>query len=131
MGQHDGSHVFSNRGFERRGRHGAHAMAAAEQRGQALGHVAVGGEIAGLGENRGAPRPQLERGGEYLKQAHAGRVADDGFARRRADQRADLVADAGGQVEPAVGAPTADQVDAPFLLHHPAHAPGHGLGHRA
>ncbi len=80
--------------------------------GDALEHVAVGGEVAAVGDER-AVAARVEHGARELEQVDRRGVAGDDLARRRADHRRDQVAGTGGRVDPVRPAP--DQPLAPLV----------------
>ncbi|MNV53899.1 hypothetical protein D3C71_1460630 [compost metagenome] len=113
----------------------AHLVALLQQVDHALDHVEVRGEVVALGQDDAAPGLLLlldaQRRGQRLEDVQGRRVGDDQFALARAQQPAQLVAQAGRQFEPARGVPAADQAGAPFLGDHIRGAGGGGLGHHA
>ena len=87
------------------------AQLAAAARGEALEHVAVGGEVAAVGDDRALAR--LEHGGAQLVEVDGRRVAGDHLAGARAeDVLGEQVADPRGRVDPVV--PAGDELAAPL-----------------
>ena len=113
----------------------AHLVALLQQVDQALDHVQVGREVVALGQDHPAARPGLlldaQRGGQRLEDVQRGGVGDDDLALAGADQARQLVAQAGGQVEPAGRVPAADEARAPFLADHVGGARRRGPGQYA
>ena len=123
MGQHqDGDAIVQQRGnVVGVGQHQLEAVRARER----VGNVEIGREVRPFGQDRrdGRGRRLATRDGDgraqHLVEIDRGRVGDGHFARRRANQRRNLVADAlGRSVDPAGGVPTANQPAAPLLLDH-------------
>ena len=91
-----------------------HAELAAGPGGDALEHVAVGGEVVVVGDQDRAARPRVQGGAGQLVEVHRGGVADHDLARRRAQKvLAEQVTCLPGQVHPV--RPGADQPGAPVL----------------
>jgi hypothetical protein len=114
----------------------AHAVATIEPARQPLGHVNIGGEVAALGDDHapalaGAVFLHVHGRSQGLEQIERGGVIDDYFTGPGANQFAETVAQAPGQVEPAGRIPAADQVLAPFARHHIVHAGEDGNRARA
>jgi hypothetical protein len=82
--------------------------------GQRLDHVAIGGEVAPVGDDRGASRSGVERGDTQLVEVDGRRVGRDDGAGRSADQRCDAVTDAAGQIDPMV--PRPDELATPLAV---------------
>ena len=87
------------------------AQLAAAAGGEPFEHVAVGGEVAAVGDDRALAR--LEHGGAQLVEVDGGRVAGDHLAGARAeDVLGEQVADPRGRVDPVV--PAGDELAAPL-----------------
>ena len=123
VGEDDEGHLVGQGGRESGGHFGvideADLPAVAELLGQALEHVDVGGEVLPLSEDDAASRSigglDLAGGRGDLEQVDRSRVGDDGGPGTAADEARDLVAEHGGQVEPAGVVPRADQTGPPLL----------------
>jgi hypothetical protein len=115
LGQHDHRGVAIDAVRDIRGFGQTEDMPGATQRRQALRHIEVGREIAGVREDRAALRPQRERGGEQLEEVHRGRVGDQHLAGRGADEARDLVAESPRQIDPAGLVPACDEILSPVL----------------
>ncbi len=96
----------------------------AQSTAQALGHIEIGGEVAGIGQNNAALWVHLEGRGHRLIDLDRQRVAKHNAARLCPDQPGDPVANAGGLVHPARLVPSGDQQFAPFLGHAMGNAGG-------
>ena len=89
-----------------------HPQLAAAAGREALEHVAVGREVAAVGDDR--PGARVEHGAAQLVEVDGGRVADDHLAGAGAeDVLGEQVADARGDVDPVV--PAGDELRAPLL----------------
>jgi hypothetical protein len=122
--QHQHRHVFIERCLDVLRLDATQLIALPEQRAQPLGDVQVSRKIAPLRENHAALRPELERHGQQLEQIDRRRIAGQRLAWLRADQPADLVADATRRLQPPGGVPAADQPLTPLALDHLGHARG-------
>ena len=105
---HDGGvgvrgHRVRRRGDEREARQARHRRR----------EVAVGGEVAGVGEQHRAPRPEPGRGDQRPEELHRRRVADHRLPGSGADQRAHPVAEALRRRPPAAVLPAGDPDRAP------------------
>ena len=95
--------------------HDPQNMATTQQVAQALRHIEVGREIAGVGEDHLAVRPQLQRRAKQLEQVDGDRIACNHRSRRRTHELRDPVAHLLRQREPAMFVPRSDERFAPLL----------------
>ena len=120
---HDGGvgvrgHRVRRRGDERQPRQARHRRR----------EVAVGGEVAGVGEQHRAPRPEPGRGDQRPEELHRRRVADHRLPGCGADQRAHPVAEALRRRPPAAVLPARDPDPRPLLVHRGEHRVPRGAG---
>ncbi|GAA3117784.1 hypothetical protein GCM10020001_042020 [Nonomuraea salmonea] len=96
-------------------------LVAAEQPGQPLHHVVVGGEVRGVGDDHPALGTQPQRGRHRLEDRDRGGVAHHDLAGARADERGQAVADGERLLVPAGVVPAADELLTPLLLDRAPH----------
>jgi hypothetical protein len=131
MRQHQNGDLAIQRLRQTRRRHLSQHMPTLQQRGEALRHVEIGGEISVLGQNHRPARTPIQRRSEQLEQIDRGGISGHRRAWCGADESSDFLADAELQVDPAVICPTSDQRMPPLLLHHLGHARRRRLRQRA
>ena len=96
------------------GRDDPQLMSATQRFQQPFRHVEIGREIAAVGQDDGAIRIEIERGGQRLIDLDRQRIAHHHAAGRRTDQPAHPVTNAARHRHPAGIVPGADQPAAPF-----------------
>ena len=124
LGQQDGGDILADRAGHVLGGHQPQLVILADRVDQALRHVEIGREIAGIGQHHLARGPHLKRRRQRLVDLDRQGVTGGHGAFRRADQLPDPVAHDARQVHPARRVPGLDQVRAPFVAHHAGHTLG-------